>query len=317
MLPILRSEISVLIGDPVESLELVHDGVRALSYLVNGRWHAKRFAERTTFSDQEITSYRLLADSHITPSLVAADFETPLLVTDYVKGVGLFEAFDRVNELGALMASLIVSTATIDDAPRIRTDEAQKLRASYPSILAFTRSFGVEQTPSIEAVVEHYVSPPMLTLTQGDPAPSNVIFLEDRALLVDFEYAAVRHALFDLAQWYVRCPLPLSCQSALQNAAREVYQGEFERDLATMQVYAGLYMLSWLPLDGIRGHNRPWAEGWTVREALISTAQRSAQAAKRAGLGELQGWFERLADVCRRMWPALGEGSIRPFLESP
>lgn len=183
--------------------------------------------------------------------------------------------------------------------------------------MAFTRSFGVEQTPSIEAVVEHFLSPPVLALTQGDPAPSNVIFLEDRALLVDFEYAAVRHALFDLAQWYVRCPLPLSCQSTLQYAAQEVYRGEFERDLAYMQLYAGLYMLSWLPLDGISDSNRPWADGWTVRGALISTAERSADAAKRAGLGDLQGWFEGLAYACRRMWPTLGDGSIGPFVESP
>ena len=62
------------------------------------------------FSDQEIVSYRLLADSHITPSLVAGDIETPLLVTEYVKGVGLFAAFDRLDELGVLMASLIAST---------------------------------------------------------------------------------------------------------------------------------------------------------------------------------------------------------------
>ena len=163
-MPTLESEISVLIGGPVVSLDLVRDGVRARSYRVNGRWHAKHFAERTTFSDQEIASYRLLADSHITPSLVAADVETPLLVTDSVEGVGLFEAFDRVNELGELMASLIVTTSTIGDEPGIRADEAQKLRTSYPSILTFTRSLGVVHTPSIEAVVEHYLSPPMLGL---------------------------------------------------------------------------------------------------------------------------------------------------------
>ena len=299
----------------MESLDLVHDGVRAKSYRVNGRWLAKRYAERTIFSDQEIASYRLLTGSSIVPSLVAADPETPLLITDYVDGVGLFAAPDRLDELGELMASLITTTSTIDDDPRIRVHEAEKLRRSYPSIMAFTRSFDVELSPSIEAVLEHYLSPPVLALTQGDPAPSNVMFLEDRALLVDFEYAAVRHALFDLAQWYVRCPLPLPCQSRLQHPVREVYPGEFERDLALMQVYAGLYMLSWLPLGGVKENNRPWVDEWTVREALISTAKRSADAAKRAELDEIQAWLESLEEKCRLVWPTLGDGSIKGFAE--
>ncbi len=58
-------------------------------------------------------------------------------------------------------------------------------------------------------VADRYAHPAKASLTQGDPAPSNVVFTTDgQARLVDFEYGAQRHVLADLVQWWIRCPLP-------------------------------------------------------------------------------------------------------------
>ncbi|NJN50618.1 MAG: phosphotransferase [Gammaproteobacteria bacterium] len=118
----------------------------------------------------------------------------------------------------------------------------------------------------------------------GDPAPSNLLWIDRRVVFVDFEYAANRHALFDLAQWYMRCPLPSAWFAALADgvAHRLVSRGmfasraRFDAALQRMCQHAGLYMLTWLPIAAALERDRPWVADWTVRRATLSSLLRLA-----------------------------------------
>jgi hypothetical protein len=158
------------------------------------------------------------------------------------------------------------------------------------------------------------------SLTQGDPAPSNVLFRDGQAaLLTDFEYAAVRPALFDLAQWYVRCPLPSAwfdlladtLAAALGTAGVYRRNRDFHRDLARQASYAALYMLTWLPIEQALTDDVPWVGDWRVRQALLSSARRGADAAAMvADLQPLAHWFGALQLALARAWPDSGNGAL-------
>ena len=118
------------------------------------------------------------------------------------------------RELGRLTARLATATRQlppfVDD---VAIRERAALAAAWPKVEAWAAEFGVPETDgmaaAIAAVLDRWAHPSKASLTQGDPAPSNVVFLPDgQARLVDFEYGAQRHVLADLVQWWIRCPLP-------------------------------------------------------------------------------------------------------------
>lgn len=206
--------------------------------------------------------------------------------------------------LGSAMARLI--SEPLADDPAVRRREADRLRDALPGIEQWAAGIGVTRPLDGAApLLEDHANPRLAALTQGDPAPSNMLFVDDRCMLVDFEYAAQRHPLFDLAQWHIRCPLPDAWLRSIEEPIREVYTGDFERGLARAKSYAGLYMLSWLPKDEALERNPPWADSWSVREALISTALRCANAAP-----ELASWFTDLSERLCERWPECGDGAV-------
>ena len=65
------------------------------------------------------------------------------------------------------------------------------------------------------------------TLTHGDMAPSNNLRAKDGWRLLDFEYAGVRHALYDTLLWTLFCPFPLPLIERADRAYRAAMAGAF------------------------------------------------------------------------------------------
>jgi hypothetical protein len=149
---------------------------------------------------------------------------------------------------------------------------------------------------SVEFVCELFREPGELTaFTQGDPAPSNNHFLDGKARLLDFEYGGFRHALYDMTAWEILCPLPMTqvremreCfrEELARNCAAARERKRFEREWAAICAYRALAILTWISPQ-ILANNQPWAENWTMREAVFVAVSRLEQVTK--AVAELQG----------------------------
>ncbi len=305
---------------------LERDGVRARSYRVADHYFVKRYAAAEPMAAAEIDAHRELSATQVTPPFVAADPTLPILVTAYLHGQTLLEGAsgedmpERARALGDVTARLIDPgrrNRSTDD-PTVRQTEARRLADAWPRIEAWAAACGAAPAPDPRAVLRAHANPAVVALTQGDPAPTNVLFptrsAGAAARLIDFEYAAHRAALFDLAQWHIRCPLLPEWLVHVDAPVRDVYRGNFATDLATAKVHAALYMLSWLPIDAARDANRPWAQDWSVREALISTCVRIAALQDATGIAapaqRFAAWFGELAGTLQARWPECGDGRV-------
>lgn len=160
-----------------------------------------------------------------------------------------------------------------------------------------------------------YASRRILTLTHGDPAPSNVLLTPDgEARLVDFEYGSPRHPSYDLSVWDSLCPLPLELVDAhleTYAAARAelgwpVDESEAS-DYASLVAYRALAMLSWLP-QSARSTDESWVETWSVRHAVIAVLERLAvRGAVDADIAPLAERAQENAQRWRARWPEVGE----------
>ena len=175
-------------------------------------------------------------------------------------------------------------------------------------------------TDSAERVAAGFAEPrDRLAFSHGDPAPTNNHVSGEGVCLVDFEYGAYRHALYDLSGWYVLCPLPAGWASELSAAFRRrlgrdagVLSDEvgFREAWAAMCAYRALAMIGWFPLRLVR-ENLPWVEDWSMREAMLSAAHRlHAATLDVPSLAPLAELSERLCVRLRSRWPEHGDGRI-------
>ena len=305
-------------------------GVRATRCLVRTDRRAliaKWFDHDDEFARREIASYRQLAARNVTSvaPLVAIRAERRAIVLESLPGMDLLGALATypsgqvMSALGDAIAELVVATAPMDLGEGTAHRERNELEKRLPVIERRLLQFGVALNDDERATMLSCCDVPLvppIALTQGDPAPSNVLFEPGRAWLVDFEYGAPRHALFDLAQWFIRCPLPPACFAVLRERIRMRLVGagvfastrEFDGALARSCTHAALYMTSWLPIDAAFDCDRPWGGGdWTVRAALTCTAHRMADA---TASGPLVDVFERLRVSLVERWPEAGTGEI-------
>ena len=162
-------------------------------------------------------------------------------------------------------------------------------------------------------ISERYRQPDdFLAFTHGDPAPSNNHFSDGCAWLLDFEYGGFRHALYDLTAWNILCPLPAGCVRDMSRCFREELakafpaardEARFAEEWAVVCAYRALAMLSWIPPEILR-ENRPWADDWTMREAVFAALVRLREAAEScprlAVVGE---GAEILIAALRKRWP--------------
>ena len=337
----LRQTIAELVpGTRVASIVALGTGLRARTYRceviaegLSQSWLVKEFPQMSAHAQQEFNSYARLGKAvGIAPTMIAMDPDRRVLILQFLThSVDLFVALRRANDaasvmrtLGALIARLIVATSSPPvDVDEVAARERAALLAGWPKVAAWAGEFGVPRTPhldrAIAVVADCYANGEPASLTQGDPAPSNVAFTTDgEARLVDFEYGAQRHALADLSQWWIRCPLPEPWYEDLVDVVRNdllaagVYNDAdvFDDDLAHLATYAAMYMFTWLPIGRALSEDPPWVGNWRVRQALLSTCARGARAARSGqGLEPLSEWLSQLGAALSRAWPASGDGA--------
>ena len=282
----------------------------------------------------------------IAPRYYGGDAAARLLVVEDLAGTRtlgeLLAAGDHAAIEGALralavpMARLVTSTRGTALAERYerlrlgfpggaalgRQREAARWREALPRAVAWFAAFGCPVGSSFDAecgrVAEAFAEPgAFLAFSHGDPAPSNNAIGPAAAWLLDFEYGAYRHALYDITGWYILCPLPEVWAAILHDSFRQHLAGmwplasdesAYGAAWATMCTYRALAMLSWFPPDMLDA-DRPWAEGWTMRGALLTAALRLERAVTGVpGLAVINTAAARLARAARERWPEIGEG---------
>jgi hypothetical protein len=333
----------LLVGTTDASLVPLKTGGRADSYRLTFRRGdaprdllVKHFRTDSDHARREMASCRIMADLdvHVVPPLIALHERQLLVVTRFLPDardlMGMIVADDvesAMKLLGRSIATLISATcldyslnAERDD-PHVRISEADALAAKVDGIVGFGSALGASDDASLRdslaRLLQSFREPLRVSWTQGDPAPTNVLFTAGRAWLIDFEYGAWRHALHDLAQWFVRAPLPDTWYSVLAEAVAEsvlrsgIYADRalFRTDLGIAQSHAALYMLGWLPAAEALNGDRAWVGAWTVRDALIAATARGARAARGVpGLERLGVWFVELNGAMQGQWPDRGTG---------
>ncbi len=337
----LRATIVALVPNTrVAAIVPLPAGPRAQTYradvIADGRsqtWFIKQFPDPSDHATQEFHSHeRLRGVVGVTPTLIAADMQRRMLIVEYLSNaLDLFVALQRstdplnvVRELGRVTARLGTATRqpppSVDD---IAIREQAALAAAWPKVEAWAGELGVATTAgmdaAIAAVLDRWAHPTKASLTQGDPAPSNVVFLADgQARLVDFEYGAQRHVLADLVQWWIRCPLPEQWFEAIVEEVRSAFIGSgiyaddeaFDDDLAHIAAYAAMYMFTWLPIKQTLAEDPPWVGGWRARHALLSSSSRGMRAARSSPqLSPLADWLGAVNGALSRAWPASGDGA--------
>lgn len=146
---------------------------------------------------------RLAAQRRLGPEILFADIPEGILVTRFVEGIG-FEnlprpyADDSLGRLAVLIASLQTTEGFaglmdpwqkialyLHDAEIVRPDHVDCFGSIWPSLEALRETTAIDH----EDLVPCHV----------DPVPENILDREQGAMLLDWEYAARSHRLWDLA----------------------------------------------------------------------------------------------------------------------
>jgi hypothetical protein len=166
------------------------------------------------------------------------------------------------------------------------------------------------------AVADAYAAPgPWRSFSHGDPAPSNNHLAGDRVRLLDFEYGAVRHALYDLSAWNILCPLPAPAVALMQDAFRAELgawlpeardAAAFAAAWANLCTYRGLALLSWVA-PAVLAADRPMVGTWSARQAVLAAVSRTAAAtATIPALAPITAATAQLRVALGARWPELG-----------
>jgi hypothetical protein len=165
---------------------------------------------------------------------------------------------------------------------------------------------------------------PFLCFTHGDPAPTNNhLDAEGRVRLLDFEYGAFRHALYDLTGWNILCPLPPRCVELMSRRFRAELGAEcpiVEDDAAYADAWGhlcafrALAILTWID-PSVLQENRPQVgPDWTARHAVLAAVSRMQSAT--GGIAALQPVHEAAGGLAKRLsrrWSELTiSGEVMP-----
>ena len=157
------------------------------------------------------------------PQLLAATADS--IDLQDVEPVGDFEA--RVAHRYRRARRSRSSAARTPRCTRFHRRRVARPPAAIPNALTrWCAAVGVDE-PELGWANAAFDDPgPMLAFSHGDPAPSNALVrLDGTIVLVDFEYADGRHRGYDVAAWYVLCPL----EQPLLDAFHDGYGRDIER----------------------------------------------------------------------------------------
>jgi len=238
-------------------------------------------------------------------------------------------AAERVlHGMAQQMARLHVATVAAEDdflrvrqaLPAVHTSgrrhEATAWLAASDRLVAWLTAVGCG-VPSgfdecLAQIAAAYAEPTgWLGFTHGDPAPSNAYVTGDAVWLLDFEYGAFRHVLYDITAWNILCPLPLRQVQLLRRA----FQAElgaafplaqaaesFDHAWALLCAYRGLALLTWVA-PTVLAADRPFVGDWSARQAVLAAVTRTAAAtAAVASLSPLTTAIDALQAALRARW---------------
>lgn len=248
---------------------------------------------------------RLLAGDRESGLYLLEDLGPSLSLDDALRGQCPGPVLPKLEALARTYARLHLATLGQDarfldvrsDLPQSdghgRAAEAARWTTARPTLDAWLTALDVPAPSGLDAelalIAGRYAEPgPFLTFTHGDPAPSNNHVSGDTVRLLDFEYGACRHALYDLTAWHILCPLPEPVVAAMltvyrnelaQSLPQIANDALFREEWALLCAYRALAILSWVP-PKVLEQNWPWADEWTAREAAVTAVSRLASAVR-------------------------------------
>jgi hypothetical protein len=199
--------------------------------------------------------------------------------------------------------------------PPGRRMEVAAWRDGLGAVAVWASAAGIEMPAGVDAAFERIAGVmhdpgEFLALTHGDPAPSNNHVAEDPAVvrLLDFEYGAYRHALYDMTAWEVLCPVPRGILDEMLARYRAVSgwtdDASFRADWGAVAAYRTLAILGWIPAETIR-KDGPWVGTWSRRDAVLAAIRRLRFVlAESDDLAAVARFAARLDDRLSEMWPA-------------
>jgi hypothetical protein len=255
---------------------------------------------------------------------------------DVLRGGTRGEAEAMLGELARQMARLHVTThgregeflgfrgALPGAEGHGRRREAESWRAAHGRIAAWFAATGIsapaEFDRCLERVAARYAEPgEWLAFSHGDPAPSNNYSDGRSVRLLDFEYGAFRHALYDITAWDVLCPLPAPAIALMRRTFQETLAGglgaagdaaRFAEEWGVLCAYRALAITSWID-PAVLHANRPFVGVWTARHALLAALGRlHAATAAIDALAPVAQAAELLGRALRGRWTEFGDGEI-------
>jgi hypothetical protein len=222
----------------------------------------------------------------------------------------------HVKTLGTQATYDLVRQALPPRPERVRVENARFLLDNEGRLLRWLAAVGAEAAPGthedLEEVARALVDPgPLLAFTHGDMAPSNVLFTPGGPRLLDFEYAGMRHALYDALMWLVTVPFPDELVSRADITYRITLSAHCEaaqedsvwaRARATVALARTVNLFQWHP-PRVLEEDREWAPGLSARAALLHHLARCrALLAPAEGFPGLARTLETLEARLRERW---------------
>ncbi|MPZ33464.1 MAG: phosphotransferase [Rhodospirillales bacterium] len=200
------------------------------------------------------------------------------------------------------------------DAAMPRPANPARLQESFAKV--YDLLGGTLDERDVGIVIDRLAQPgTWLGLVHCDPCPDNVLLIDGRARLLDFEFAAPGHVLLDAAYWRMGLPtcwcagrIPADVQAAMDDTYRRALgvalpavadDAVFHGEMAIL-LFARLFgSLSWL-LEGALNEDTRWGIS-TRRSRALWHLQAAADSARLVGL------LDGLRDTALRWRAELGE----------
>lgn len=222
----------------------------------------------------------------------------------------------HVRTLGTQGVYEVIRQALPPRHERVRVENARFLLEHEGRLLRWLAAVEVEAAPGthedLEDIARTLADPgPFLAFTHGDMAPSNVLFTADGPRLLDFEYAGMRHAMYDALMWLVSVPFPDELVSRADITYRITLSAHCEaaqvdsawaRARATVALARTVNLFQWLH-PRVLEEDREWAPGLSERAALLHHLARCrALLAPADGFPGLARTLETLEARLRERW---------------
>jgi hypothetical protein len=176
----------------------------------------------------------------------------------------------HTRTLGAQAEYELVRQALPPRPERVRVENARFLLEHAERLTRWLAALELEAAPGTHGELE------ALARTLADPGPF-LAFTHGGPRLLDFEYAGMRHALYDALLWLVSVPLPDELVARMDIAYRITLSSHCEaaqvdsawvRARLTVALARTVNLFQWLH-PRLLQEDSAWAPGFTARAALL------------------------------------------------